>query len=188
MIPRNTTLPFTCTQVFESSEDGQTTITCPVFEGERKLQKDNHLLGNFAVNGLSKKPKGYHKITVKLQVDRDGTNRALLFPSCARHCVLRAPCLFPSPSLRSRVPDCVCVGRGGLCLRRSAARVVDVRWPGGLAADRQPRPPGRRGDRQDDERGGGVCCAGCGGTYAQRQTWQRLLAPLMPMRWSARNP
>ena len=75
MIPRNTTLPVTATQVFETSEDGQTSIDCPVFEGERKLQKDCHLLGNFTVKGLSKKKKGDHKITVTLNVDRDGSKR-----------------------------------------------------------------------------------------------------------------
>lgn len=77
MIPRNTTVPFACTQVFETSDDGQTSINCPVFEGERKLQSDCHLLGNFSVNGLSKKPKGHHKITVTLNVDRNGTKCTL---------------------------------------------------------------------------------------------------------------
>lgn len=74
MIARNTTLPFKCTEVFQTAEDGQTSIGFLVFEGERPLQKDNHLLGRFFVNGLSKKPRGHHKITVTLQVDRDGSN------------------------------------------------------------------------------------------------------------------
>jgi molecular chaperone DnaK (HSP70) len=73
VIPRNTTLPIKRMQMFETSVDGQTSVTCDVFEGERPMQADNHLLGRFVVTGLSPKPKGHHKIGITLTVkDNEG--------------------------------------------------------------------------------------------------------------------
>lgn len=72
VIPRNTKIPVTKTQIFTTYEDNQTEITISVFEGERKFVKDNHLLSTFDLEGLEKVPKGVPKIQVTFDIDSNG--------------------------------------------------------------------------------------------------------------------
>ena len=73
VIERNTTLPTEQTQYFSTTEDDQTSVTIRVFEGEKEcLQKTNHLLGSFELQGIPPKPRGTSKLKVTFQVNADG--------------------------------------------------------------------------------------------------------------------
>lgn len=72
MIPRNTPIPTSVKRVYSNDTAGETSVTIRVFEGERKMTKDNFFVGEFELSGLKPANIGFHKIEVKFEIDLNG--------------------------------------------------------------------------------------------------------------------
>ncbi|KAI5640826.1 hsp70 protein domain-containing protein [Phthorimaea operculella] len=71
IIPRNTTIPVKKTKTYVTVCDNQTEVEIKVVEGERKMTKDNHILGTFMLSGIRIAPAGLpHQVT--FEIDADG--------------------------------------------------------------------------------------------------------------------
>jgi molecular chaperone DnaK len=72
LIPRNTTIPTSKTEVFSTAADNQNAVTINVLQGEREFARDNRLLGTFNLEGIPPAPRGVPQIEVTFNVDVNG--------------------------------------------------------------------------------------------------------------------
>lgn len=72
LVPRNTTIPVSKSQVFSTAEDGQTAVDVHVLQGERPMARDNKSLGMFRLDGIPTAPRGIPQIEVTFDIDANG--------------------------------------------------------------------------------------------------------------------
>ena len=72
IIPRNTTIPTTKSQVFSTAADNQPAVDIHVVQGERSMAADNKTLGRFQLSGIPLAPRGVPQIEVKFDIDANG--------------------------------------------------------------------------------------------------------------------
>ncbi len=72
MIPRNTTIPTSKSQIFSTYSDNQSAVDVHVVQGERPLAADNKSLGKFTLSGIPPAPRGVPQIEVTFDLDANG--------------------------------------------------------------------------------------------------------------------
>ena len=72
LIPRNTTIPTSKSQVFSTAADNQPAVDIHILQGERSMAADNKTLGNFQLTGIPAAPRGVPQIEVTFDIDANG--------------------------------------------------------------------------------------------------------------------
>jgi len=72
LIPRNTTIPTSKTEVFSTAADNQPAVDIHILQGERPMAADNKTLGNFQLANIPPAPRGVPKIEVTFDIDANG--------------------------------------------------------------------------------------------------------------------
>lgn len=72
LIPRNTTIPTSKSQVFSTAADNQPAVDIHVLQGERPMAADNKTLGNFQLDGIAPARRGVPQIEVTFDIDVNG--------------------------------------------------------------------------------------------------------------------
>ena len=72
LVPRNTTIPVSKSQVFSTAENNQTAVDIHVCQGERPMAKDNKSLGMFRLDGIAPAMRGIPQIEVTFDIDANG--------------------------------------------------------------------------------------------------------------------
>ncbi len=72
LIPRNTTIPTSKSQIFSTAADNQPSVEIHVLQGERPIAADNRTLGRFMLDGILPAPRGVPQIEVSFDIDANG--------------------------------------------------------------------------------------------------------------------
>jgi len=72
LIPRNTTIPTSKSQIFSTAADNQPSVEIHVLQGERPMAADNRTLGRFILDGILPAPRGLPQIEVTFDIDANG--------------------------------------------------------------------------------------------------------------------
>ncbi|MEE1333395.1 MAG: Hsp70 family protein, partial [Erysipelotrichaceae bacterium] len=72
LIPRNTTIPTSKSQIFSTAADNQPAVDIHVLQGERPMAADNKTLGNFQLSGIAPARRGVPQIEVTFDIDVNG--------------------------------------------------------------------------------------------------------------------
>ena len=72
LIPRNTTIPTSKSQIFSTAADNQPAVDVHVLQGERPMAQDNKTLGNFQLDGIAPARRGVPQIEVTFDIDVNG--------------------------------------------------------------------------------------------------------------------
>jgi molecular chaperone DnaK len=72
LIERNTPIPVKKSKVFTTAEDRQTEVEVRIYQGERSIASQNHMLGSFRLVGITPAPRGIPQIEVTFDIDTDG--------------------------------------------------------------------------------------------------------------------
>ena len=72
LIPRNTTIPTSKSQIFSTAADHHPAVDIRVLQGERPMANDNKELGNFQLNGIAPARRGVPQIEVTFDIDANG--------------------------------------------------------------------------------------------------------------------
>jgi molecular chaperone DnaK len=72
LVERNTTIPTEKKETFSTAADNQSAVTVSTYQGERKMARDNRLLGQFNLDGIPPAPRGVPQIEVKFNIDVNG--------------------------------------------------------------------------------------------------------------------
>jgi len=72
LIPRNTTIPTSKSQIFSTAADNQPSVEIHVLQGERPMAADNRTLGRFMLDGILPAPRGMPQVEVSFDIDANG--------------------------------------------------------------------------------------------------------------------
>ena len=72
LIPRNTTIPTSKSQIFSTATDNQPSVEIHVLQGERPMAADNRTLGRFMLDGILPAPRGVPQVEVSFDIDANG--------------------------------------------------------------------------------------------------------------------
>ena len=72
LIPRNTTIPTSKTEIFSTAQDNQPAVDIHVLQGERTMAADNKTLGRFSLTNIPAAPRGVPQIEVTFDIDANG--------------------------------------------------------------------------------------------------------------------
>jgi len=72
LIPRNTTIPTSKSQIFSTAADNQPSVEIHVLQGERPMATDNRTLGRFMLDGILPAPRGLPQVEVSFDIDANG--------------------------------------------------------------------------------------------------------------------